>query len=53
MIAVDTNVVVRFLTRDDEQQYEKSLKLFQEQDILILDTVILETEWVLLSCYNF
>ncbi len=53
MIAVDTNVVVRFLTRDDEQQYEKSLKLFQEQDIFIPDTVILETEWVLRSRYKF
>jgi hypothetical protein len=31
--AVDTNIVVRFLTQDDEQQYQKSLKLFQEQDI--------------------
>jgi predicted nucleic-acid-binding protein len=41
MIAVDTNIVVRLLTQDDEQQYNKSLKLFQEQDIFIPDTVIL------------
>ena len=53
MIAVDTNVVVRFLTRDDQQQYNKSLKLFQEQDIFIPDTVILETEWVLRFAYHF
>gem|GEM_PF-5568759 len=33
MIAVDTNVVVRLITQDDEQQYNKSLNLFQEQDI--------------------
>lgn len=33
MIAVDTNIVVRLLTQDNEQQYNKSLKLFQEQDI--------------------
>jgi predicted nucleic-acid-binding protein len=37
MIAVDTNIVVRLLTQDDEQQYSKSLKLFQEQDIFIPD----------------
>lgn len=53
MIAVDTNVVVRLLTQDDEQQYEKSRKLFQEQDIFIPDTVILETEWVLRFAYHF
>ncbi len=53
MIAVDTNVVVRLLTQDDEQQYNKSLKLFQEQDVFIPDTVILETEWVLRFAYHF
>jgi predicted nucleic-acid-binding protein len=53
MIAVDTNIVVRLLTQDDEQQYNKSLKLFQEQDIFIPDTVILETEWVLRYAYRF
>lgn len=53
MIAVDTNVVVRLLTQDDQQQYNKSLKLFQEQDIFIPDTVVLETEWVLRFAYHF
>ena len=53
MIAVDTNVVIRLLTQDDEQQYDRSLKLFQEQDIFIPDTVILETEWVLRFAYQF
>lgn len=53
MISVDTNIVVRLLTQDDEQQYQKSLELFQEQDVFIPDTVILETEWVLRFAYNF
>lgn len=53
MIAVDTNVVVRLLTKDDEQQYIKSFKLFQEQNVFIPDTVILETEWVLRFAYQF
>ena len=52
MIAVDTNIVIRLLTQDDKQQYEKSVKLFQ-QDIFIPDTVILEAEWVLRSRYKF
>jgi predicted nucleic-acid-binding protein len=53
MIAVDTNIVVRLLTQDDERQYSKILKLFQEQDIFIPDTVLLETEWVLRFAYHF
>lgn len=53
MVAVDTNVIVHLLTQDDEQQYTKSLKLFQEQDIFIPDTVILEAEWVLRFAYQF
>jgi predicted nucleic-acid-binding protein len=53
MIAVDTNIVVRLLTHDDEPQSQKSFKLFQSQDIFIPDTVILETEWVLRFAYRF
>ncbi len=53
MIAVDTNIVVRFLTQDDQFQFEKSRDLFQTQNIFIPDTVILETEWVLRFAYKF
>lgn len=53
MVAVDTNIVVRLLTQDDEQQYNYSLQLFQKHDIFMPDTVILETEWVLRFAYNF
>lgn len=53
MIAIDTNVVVRLLTRDDADQYEKAYQLFKEQDVLIGDTVILETEWVLRFAYEY
>jgi predicted nucleic-acid-binding protein len=53
MISVDTNVIVRLLTKDDESQFQQSLKLFQEQDIFIGDTVILEVEWVLRFAYKF
>ncbi|MBK6617096.1 MAG: hypothetical protein IPG31_01600 [Nitrosomonas sp.] len=47
MIAIDTDVVVRLLTRDDAAQYEKAYQLFEKQNVFIGDTVILETEWVL------
>lgn len=54
IIAVDTNVVVRLLTQDDDDQYQRSLALFQaEASILILTTVILETAWVLRAVYGF
>lgn len=53
MIAVDTNIVVRLLVKDDLEQFQRSLKLFQEKDIFICDTVILETEWVLRFAYKF
>ena len=53
MIAVDTNIVVRLLTKDDVVQFQQSLKLFQERDIFICDTVILEVEWVLRFAYKF
>jgi predicted nucleic-acid-binding protein len=53
MIAVDTNVVVRLLTQDDELQYQQALQVFQQAAIFIPDTVILETEWVLRFSYRF
>ncbi|MBF2056155.1 MAG: type II toxin-antitoxin system VapC family toxin [Cyanobacterium sp. T60_A2020_053] len=53
MIAVDTNILVRLITQDDEIQYQQSLKLFDHENIFIADTVILETEWVLRFAYKF
>ncbi|MEH2236066.1 type II toxin-antitoxin system VapC family toxin [Nostoc sp.] len=53
MVAVDTNIVIRLLTQDDELQYQKSQEIFQTQDVFIADTVILETEWVLRFAYKF
>lgn len=53
MVAVDTNIVVRLLTQDDELQFQKSLEIFKTQDVFIPDTVILETEWVLRFAYKF
>lgn len=53
MIAVDTNIIVRFLTQDDELQFQKSREIFNTQNVFIADTVILETEWVLRFAYKF
>ena len=47
MTAVDTNLLVRLLTRDDEAQYRRAYTVFGSGPVLITDTVWLETEWVL------
>lgn len=58
MASLDTNVLVRYLTKDDEHQY-RTAKRFIEQSysqfglIFVPLTVILETEWVLRSRYKF
>ena len=53
MIAVDTNVVVRLFTRDDQQQFERAGACFVEAEVFIPDSVLLETAWVLESVYSF
>ncbi len=53
MIAVDTNVLVRLLTGDDQRQASAARSLFAEQEIWIAKTVLLETNWVLKSLYGF
>ena len=52
MIAVDTNVVVRFLTADDPVQARKSRALFRDNEVWLSRTVILETEWVLRGAFD-
>ena len=53
MIAVDTNIMVRLLTRDDEAQFLCAQSLFSRSDVFLPDSVILETEWVLRYAYSF
>lgn len=48
MIAVDTNVVLRYLLQDDEKQSPKANKLFEgKEKILITDVVLVEAVWTL------
>ena len=53
MLAVDTNVVVRYLARDDGAQTARATRLVRTERILLLKTVLLESEWVLRSGYGF
>lgn len=51
VIAVDTNVVVRLLTGDDQDQAARAKRLFEAETIWLPKTVMLETEWVLRRLY--
>jgi predicted nucleic-acid-binding protein len=53
MLAVDTNIVVRFLTKDDPRQSPKARDLLSQNDTWLGATVMLETEWVLRSIYHY
>ena len=53
MLAVDTNVIVRYLTRDHPQQSRKAKTLIDSEHVFVCATVLLETEWVLRSVYGF
>lgn len=53
MRAIDTNIIVRFLTGDDPAQAAKARQLVEGGDIFVPTSVLLETEWVLRSGYGF
>jgi predicted nucleic-acid-binding protein len=53
MIAVDTNIIIRLLTHDDEGQFDLSYRLIEEHEVFIPDSVVLESEWVLRYAYGF
>ena len=53
MLSVDTNVLVRFLTADHPDQFRRAERLIRDNDIQIATTVLIETEWVLRSVYEY
>lgn len=53
MLAVDTNVVVRFLVNDDDAQHRRALALFRDHTVWVAKTVLLESEWVLRAAFGF
>lgn len=57
MIALDTNLVIRFLTRDDEAQAARVRRLIEAcvrggESCLVSNPVLCELEWVLESVYH-
>ena len=53
MLAIDTNLVVRYLVNDDPGQAARARRLIDANDVFVCTTVILETEWVLRGAYGF
>lgn len=56
MLGLDTNVLIRYLVRDDEAQFRKARRLIRRElstgeDVFVSLPVLLETEWVLRSRY--
>lgn len=56
--SLDTNVLVRYLVRDDEAQFELARQLIEpkaqsRETLYIPVSVTLELEWVLRACYGF
>ena len=57
MIALDTNVLVRFLVVDDKAQSARAARLVERTvaagaTLFVSDVVVCETVWVLLSSYR-
>jgi len=52
MLAIDTNLVVRYLTGDHPKQSAKATALIDSQNVFVCTTVLLETDWVLRSVYG-
>ena len=53
MRAVDTDIIVRYLTRDDPRQSPRAKVVIETGAVFVSTTVLLETEWVLRSLYDF
>ena len=53
MRAVDTNVVVRYLTGDQPEQAARAREVFRAGQVFVSTTVLLESDWVLRSVYGF
>jgi predicted nucleic-acid-binding protein len=52
MISVDTNVLVRVVTRDDPDRARRGAAVLAQGPVWIAKTVLLEMEWVLRYAYR-
>ncbi len=52
MVYCDANVVLRYLLRDNEDQYKISLNIIENEDVFLLNEVTAEIVYVLLKIYS-
>ena len=52
MTAIDTNIIVRLITRDDPSQYVQARDLVGSTVCFVPETVLLEVAWVLKGSYG-
>jgi predicted nucleic-acid-binding protein len=52
LIALDTNVLVRVVTRDDPDQLAAALEVMRAERLWVAKSVLLELEWVLRYAYR-
>ena len=53
MRAIDTNIVVRYLTGDQPEQAARARTAIDSGHVFVSTTVLLESDWVLRSVYGF
>ncbi len=55
MTGLDTNILVRYLTQDDEKQLSRVLAMLLKkgENFFVSDLVLVETRWVLLALYDW
>jgi predicted nucleic-acid-binding protein len=52
MVALDTNVIVRWMIRDEADQTTRARAIIDHQTIFATQTVVLEVEWVLRDAFK-
>ena len=53
MLAIDTYLIVRYLTGDHPRQSAQARAVLDDDDVFVATTVLLETDWVLRSVYGY
>jgi predicted nucleic-acid-binding protein len=53
VLAIDTNVIVHYLTDDHPEQGPRARAIIDGAQVFVPVTVMLETEWVLRSAYDY
>ena len=52
-VAIDTNVLVRVIVKDNDIQARKALRFIKKHGVVFVSSIVLcETAWVLESCYE-